>query len=344
MAAQTGTKTPNIIESLLEDPKSFSYFQALRLIYLFQNPGFKTIGQLLRREILITASTSLGFPSADLVKVNYLKKSEIESERGPVLGLTVTFMGLHGSASPLPPFYAQEIKADERQDDDSCKKLFDLISLPSYRHHAEAYFHNKLPFRLLAENDRKYFDILNSLMGLGQGASFDRLEDNLPDLAYLWLLATQSRNARGLEIYINSLINTLDASIEQCLERWVDIPNIQRLQLGSGNLESRSLGRGALVGRKALDVNGKFRISITVKDNKLFNQLSPGGLLRKRLEALIGRYLSSPLVYDLKLTLLIGVAQATRLGASHNSSLGRSSFLSPPKDRPLTIYSPCGLG
>jgi type VI secretion system protein ImpH len=248
-------------------------------------------------------------------------------------------MGLCGSASPLPPFYAQQIVEDAHRDDGSCRILFDLISLPSYRNHAIAYFHNKLAYRLMEKNERSSRDLLLSLMGQAHQALLPKNYSQGGDLAYLSLFSTQTRSAQGLLFYLRGLLRQSDVDLEQCVLRWVPVATQQRCRLGGSNRESRTLGLGAVLGRRCRDRNGKFRLRVKVDKPERLDELSPGAEIRKQLEAAVDLYLTSPLVYDLKITLAPGLAQGVRLGGKPSQGLGLSTFLSPPADTELTLCS-----
>jgi predicted component of type VI protein secretion system len=64
----------------------------------------------------------------------------------------------------------------------------------------------------------------------------------------------------------------------------------------------------------------------------------PGGALRAELEGAVGRYLTSPLVYDILLVLAPGQARGIRLGAP-GSGLGLTAFLSPRPERETRVVS-----
>lgn len=355
MAPQARLKTPDLIDDLIANPKSFAYFQALRLLFLAHHDRFSSPTDLARRGLLVRASIQLGFPAADLIGVLPLQgQPSGQAEDGAVgaapgpahrdllYDLTVTFMGLSGAASPLPPFYAQQIVEDAQEDDDSCKRLFDLISLPSYWNHAEAFFYNQLPFRLMAKNDNSSRDLLHSLMGQGHGGGVNERGQFVDDLAFLPLFATQSRTAHGLISYLEDRLGLRVLGLDQCVLRWVAIPPGQRLRLGGPDLESRALGAGAVVGRQARDLAGQFNLRLAVESPAELEALMPGSPFRSELEEAINLFLTSPLVYELELSLAPGVAKGTRLGSRETRGLGISSFLRPPPGQAMTVHSPAG--
>ncbi|MDR1578407.1 MAG: type VI secretion system baseplate subunit TssG [Deltaproteobacteria bacterium] len=314
-----------MIEELKKDPQGFAYFQALRLLWLSGRERKPSLSEMINQNLIIKCSPDLAFPTADLIAVE---------ERGEDrYNLTVTFMGLVGAVSPLPPFYAREILEDVLNDDYGSSHLIDLITLPSYRHHAAAYFHNKLAFRLLEENDPECWAIVWSLLGLANDEMVAQSEGG--DLAFLSLLSTQTRTADGLLAYIKGSLDLDIEELTQCVPRWVAIPPEQRLTLG-GDRHHRALG-GCCLGQMARDNCGQFNLTIKVTTPELFEGLKPEAPLRRQLEKIVDRFVNAPLVYNLILIFSPGVVPRARLGMG--SALGRWACLSPP-DQPITLHSP----
>jgi type VI secretion system protein ImpH len=346
------------MEELIKNPKSFSYFQAVRLVYLERRAARESLKDVLRRDLRVRADASLGFPASDLsfaersprkkgspglsgshdaglqneeaqneeAQNEEAQNEEVLDDASSLIRLTVTFMGLYGAASPLPPFYAEGILNDVLQDEEGVRELLDLISHASYENHALAYFHNQLPFRLLEDKDPKVRGVLSSLMGRDfyQG-----------DFDFFSLFSIHSRSAAGLSIYLKGKAQIHDLYIEECVLRELSIPIAQRAKLGvSGNI----LGRSALIGQKARDLEGKFRVWIKADSLELFEELMPGGDKRLILDDAIKEYLDSPLVYDIILVIPQKATQGVTLGAQ-KGRLGLSAFLSPTKEGEIRVRS-----
>ncbi|MDR1039582.1 MAG: type VI secretion system baseplate subunit TssG [Deltaproteobacteria bacterium] len=382
-------KALSLEEELLARPGSFSYFQAIRVIRQARTAPGGSMSALVRRGIKIRADTSLGFPGADLVRVERLWPSggpvsaaspagaesvppggrlppgaspgaretappvapgiapgppagtapdarppalpDILDGGGPGYGeyprplyrLTVTFMGLYGAASPLPPFYAQEILQDELNDESATRELFDLISLSSYRSHALAYFYSLLPFSVLELKDPAARGILFALMG----EEF-REEARRDDFRELRLFSTKIRSAGGLMSLLRSTAPGVPLELEECVPRWVAVPPEQRGRLRG---PTARLGRTVLLGGRARDLGGKFRLRAVAKDLDGLEGLMPGGKVFGAIRAAVDRYLEAPLVWDLEIRLPRGAAEGVVLGA-RRGRLGLSAFLAPEKD------------
>src|SRR5262245_320548 len=96
-----------MIPDLLKHCQRFSFFQAVRL--LEQSCASRVpVGQLgpVSQEVIrFRPHASFAFPPSD---IEALEAIHNESDF-PLFLMTVTFLGLYGSDSPLPEFYTEEI-------------------------------------------------------------------------------------------------------------------------------------------------------------------------------------------------------------------------------------------
>jgi type VI secretion system protein ImpH len=238
----------------------------------------------------------------------------------PLYRLTVTFMGLYGAASPLPHFYAQEILQDEQFDERAARELLDLVSLSSYRSHALSYFYSLLAFRVLELNDPVSRQILFAIMGEAY-----REESSAGDFREMKLFATKIRSAPGLVSLLQAAAPGIHLELVENVPRWVDIPGGQRAAVRGG---ASSLGRDMVLGVRARDLSGKFRLRARVRDLEGLEGLMPGGRVYGAVKAAVARYLASPLLWDLEIHLPPGAAEGVALGV-RRGRLGLSAFLSP---------------
>jgi type VI secretion system protein ImpH len=229
-------------------------------------------------------------------------------------------MGLYGAASPLPHFYAEEVLQDELNDERAVRELLDLLSLSSYRSHALAYFYSLLPFRVLEVKDPAARAILFSLMGEEY-----REESRPDDFKELKLFATKIRSSGGLLSLLRAAAPGTPLALEENVPRWVEIPEGQRGALGS---PTGRLGQSALLGVKAKDLAGKFRLRAEARDTGELEGLMPGGRAFGAVSRAVARYLEAPLVWDLEIHLPRGAAKGVTLGAGEGR-LGLSAFLAP---------------
>jgi type VI secretion system protein ImpH len=327
--------------------------------------------RLVRDGLLTRADLDLGFPPSDLVEVeriaDRLSGSTLPSEEKPLEAMgdatglggapfekgpgepiplqnhplyrfTVTFMGLYGSASPLPPFYAQEVLEDYQGDNPGTRDIFDLISYSSYRNHSLAHFARLLPMRILEDGDTRFLTILSSLLGLNlstpkEGGFSDEGVHNIG------IFATKIRHPQGLLLYLTGMLRIEGMVLEECVPRWVPISPEQRLVLGN---QGHNLGVDAILGESVLDLAGMYRLTLPVDSLELLEDLMPGGHKRNLLEKSLSNYLNTPLEHDLKLQVdpqwILGVELGEPKGR-----LGISAFLGvPPGPMLLSAVPPLG--
>jgi predicted component of type VI protein secretion system len=110
MAGQAGGSSPHLNPDpkaglkleLLKEGHAFSFFQVMRLLRFFirQSSGAPKSLSDLDQKIRIKPNLSLAFPASDVECIE-----ELEDHDGAQFLITVNFMGLYGSVSPLPTFY-----------------------------------------------------------------------------------------------------------------------------------------------------------------------------------------------------------------------------------------------
>ena len=317
-------------------PEQFSYFQALRLLALSRRAIDGSMRKTLRRAVTIRADLSMAFPASDLVDVERLE--EPGKEEGQAAShrkrLTVSFMGLYGSASPLPPTYSKRVIDEALDDFSAIRDLLDLISLPSYINHAEAHFHQQLPLRLMEEGDVDLKEILFSLAGLGhRSLRADRGDEVLMDLL---LIPRHVRSARGLSLMLRRRMDLNKVDLRQCEPRVVRLGEEDKIRLGLRG----TLGHDAVLGREARDFKGKFAVLIGVGQPEGLISLMPGGERRSKIEREIAEYLQEPLICDLILRYRPGAERGAVLGEGKFRSLGVHAFVAPPERRLYRLVSP----
>jgi type VI secretion system protein ImpH len=336
--SETGNETLSLSADLEARPESFGYFQALRLLYWANRYDFKSFEDFIRRGVFIRGDASLSFPGTDLVECQKTlspfggetpaPERGFSREEDPLYRLTVTFMGLYGAASPLPPFYAREILQDTQNDLFATRELLDLFAFPLFQAHALAYFKKNLGYRVLWDEDSLIRDILSRILGKPFHAfrtEGNGLWEGQGDLGFISYFASPVRHALGLTTYLSSQPELARARLRECVLRWVEIPPSQRTSLGR---RANVLGESALLGGWAQDYNGKFKLTVPVRDWETLEGFAPGGPTRLKLESAVAQYVDSPLLYDLELILEPGVARGAVLGQGAGR-LGLSAFLSP---------------
>ena len=276
------------MERLKAEPQRFTLGQALRLI------GFTHAGTLAEWDAFIQGNVyvrpwlSLAFPPSELLECE-------ERETTPRFSLTATGFGLYSTMGPLPTFYTEELLDDARRDESIARDFLDIINNHLYHLLYAAEHHNRLERRTVESRRPVPAHIQFCLMG--QAAPSLR-EPGLPQAVLTELLTHRSRSAAQLENYLSHVLGRSDVEVQQCVERRVNIPRIQRCRLGEANAV---LGENAVLGSQVRDSTGKFRLhlhSVSARDMRYF---LPGNAGYTALHEHIRRYLDTPLEYDLVL-------------------------------------------
>jgi len=308
MAAKTWESAAAMIESLLDRGREFSFVQVMRLLRAVLDPGALEQGR-----VLVRPELSLGFPAADVARI---EPTGVDGNRFLVIA---TFMGLYGSATPLPAFYTEELMADETDDRSVCRAFLDIIHQRLYSLYFLCWSKYRLFIRVEEERDLREREKLLCLAGLTEPAAKAGLPDAWPLVRYLGLLTMCPRSAAGLEILLRDAMGMDRISVIQCIKRNVPIPSDQRMRIGLANCR---LGVDTFLGKEVVDRSGKFRVRIGALTKSEFDSFLPGASRREQLAALVRMYVTTPLEFDLELVLAGGEAEPVRLGDPHGPRLG----------------------
>jgi len=323
MAGPDRGTLPAVIGALSDKPQSFSYFQAVRLLKLWTGKNDREGGQAFYDAILrVRPYLSLSFPATDMTDVVITPPTEEAPD--PRVEITATFLGLYGTGSPLPTFYTEEL-LEERSDDKSVSRDFlDILGDRSYIHFYRVWSKYRLMVKTLEEADQDYLGRLYCLLGLGHEELRSRLSRPTAALRYIGLFTQYPRSALGLRTMLADAVEGSRVEVEQCVHRWVPIPDDQRNALGGPNC---SLGEDCWVGHLVEDRMGKVAIELGDLSAERFHELLPGRELNYHVESLIGMYLVEPVEHDLRLKLRPGEVKSAQMGVPLWSRLGYDTWL-----------------
>ncbi|HEX4683842.1 MAG TPA: type VI secretion system baseplate subunit TssG [Gemmatimonadaceae bacterium] len=315
---------------LLDEPTSFSFFQAVRLLTQLRSvQGDRAeIGRWADpgdEVVRFTASTSLAFPASE---IQSLKPDERDAE---ALRMMVNFIGLTGPQGVLPHVYTERASAHARAGDPALRDFLDL-----FHHRAISLFyrswekHRAVVVQELRGEDRLR-DHLLDLAGLGAPGLRNR--SPLPDdlLAfYSGLYAGRTRSADGFARLIGDYFD-VPATVEQFAGAWRRVDAGGQCALGADGDAGR-LGSGVL-GDAAWDPHDGIRLRIGPLDRRQFDAFLPGGAAHEPLRALARFYVDDQMSVDAQLVLahnevsrctLLPPEDAARAGSP---ALGRGTWL-----------------
>ncbi|HKB08000.1 MAG TPA: type VI secretion system baseplate subunit TssG, partial [Candidatus Polarisedimenticolia bacterium] len=279
MEPEERTTDADLIRALAREARLYSFFQVVQLLERAR-PEAAPLGQEgppSREAVRLRPSLSLAFPESDVAAVEVLE----DGERPRVL-VETNFLGLYGSTSPLPTYYAEELLQDTSEES-LVRGVLDLFHhrLLSLLYRCWKKYRPYLQFRPDGRDEFSWR--LLCLMGLGIQEAAERCA--LPTrwlLRYCGLLNQQPRSAAALQCAISDFFEGVPVEVTSYAERWVTIPEESRCRLGS--LNSR-LGVDLQVGERVEDRAGKFRVTLGPMDLDTYISFLPG---RRNLDIVSG--------------------------------------------------------
>lgn len=291
-----------IIQRMLKEGHRFAFFQAVYLLEQYCSSIGKIAhvgeqGPASNECIRFKPDASLAFPLSDIVSI---EKTEIEGSSVPRFNMITSFLGLYGSNSPMPDFYAEDIlQAD--YEESNVRDFLDifhhrLISL-LYRCWLKYRYH----IQYLPNGEDEFSRRVFSLIGMGTPGLRDQLKIPAVNLLrYAGLFMQENRSASGLERLLSDYFDGIPVNIEQCIGRWVKISIEDQASLGKNNSQ---LGAKISIGEMVFDRSGKFRITIKVPNYQMFKRFLPNGDYFRSVKEIVSAYLPAPLDYEIELVL-----------------------------------------
>lgn len=308
------------LSALSRDIREYSLFQAVLLVIDRLREAHPYLSQEdLYDHLEFQANPSLGFPGSDVDRVEFFQEHGQMRAR-----LRFNLIGLVGAGSPLPAFYGEQALGDS-EDGNPTRNFLDLfhhrlqrLMLPIWK---------KYRYRASFESGAidPFSSQLFALIGLGGEEIRLATELNWKRLLpYLGLLSLRAHSAALIEAVLRYYFKHAELTIEQCIERRVQILDEQRNCLG---LTNTLLGESVVLGESVRDRSGKFRIHIRQLDWQRFHEFLPIGLGYQPLCALVRFTLRDPLDYDIRLVLRHEEVRELRIGEQNACRLGWTSWL-----------------
>jgi type VI secretion system protein ImpH len=326
MGAEGGQSVSDLKDQIAgfeRDARRFSFY---RLIYLLERtfPKAPPVGQLgpaSEERVRLRADTSLIFASCDVAELANTKYPDnIERVR-----VTNGFLGLYGSVSPLPTYYAEKLALDDYQGGPQpIREFFDVFHhrLLSLMYRAWTKYRFAVMYRKKGGDPftRRMF----CSVGLDGMKDSETALDRFLFLRYAPILASKSRSARGLDVVLQDMFGVMGVKIEQFVGHWTLIEKPHRNKLGVMN---HQLGESLTIGRYVYDGTGRFNIILGPLSYDDYLTFLPGGKNRPLLRAVVATFTRGQ--QDVMLELHVKTDQAPRwqLGSPRSATLKRTMWL-----------------
>ncbi len=339
MADEDRTPGRPLAELLAPRARRFSFFQLVRLLELCSREAARVgYGGPASAEVLrFRPDTSMAFPASDVADLESIASPDKAKELSRI---TTTFLGLYGSTSPLPSFYAEEILwMDEDQ-----SRVRDFLDL--FHHRLLSLFYrcwSKYRYHVQFEYGER--DQLTPCMFalIGLGTPLLKEETGLPEplrlLHFAGLVNQQPHSASALEGTLSDYFDDLPVEVEQCTGRWV---SIKRGQLASLGMRNCRLSVDCSIGLRVFARRGNFRIWVGPLTYQQFLLFLPDQRKHETLRRIVKLLVNDRLEFDTAFRVL-QPPRLQLLSKGLESSMARLGwttwlFSEPPgKDREETV-------
>ncbi|RYA22262.1 type VI secretion system baseplate subunit TssG [Malaciobacter halophilus] len=269
--------------------------------------------------IKFSSNPSLSFQKSEVSKVIlFEEENDIKAE------ITLNFLGIFGSSSPLPSHYSEMVLYSI----DSDYILHDFLNL--FNHHLQRFIYpiwQKHRYYIQYQNDLKdkFSKYIFSFLGLYSNRLQNNSSLNLRKLIpYIGILFMKHKSAGTLKSILRHYLNHNELEIIQCIEDNYNIPSFQRCSLGDENC---SLNSSFLIGESVKSKNAKFQILLKNVTNQQLLEYSILGFKMKELKDLIAFSLNEPLKHEVCFEVKKEEKESLSLDINAKQFLGINSWI-----------------
>ncbi|RXJ87621.1 type VI secretion system baseplate subunit TssG [Arcobacter sp. CECT 8985] len=308
-----------INETLNENISKYTLPQIIRVVCAYLKKYYiNKSSQELYEIIRFKSNPSLSFQKSEIAKVEFFEDKKLKVE------ITLNFLSIFGSASPMPSHYS-EMVLDSL---DSDQVLYDFLNL--FNHHLQKFVYP------IWQNHRYYIQYKNDLSDRFSkyifsflGLYSNRLENNSSLdlkklLPYLGVLCMKHKSAGTLKSIIRHYLGHFDLEIIQCIKDKYTIPSWQYCKLGDKN---SNLNSSFLIGESVESRNIKFQILLKDVTNQQLIDYSILGEKMKELEELISFSLNEPLKHEVCFEIKKEQKNCLSLSNTQKQFLGINSWI-----------------
>lgn len=313
-----------VAAALRQDPHSFAFFQAVRLLERLR-PECPPVGGWAdpgAEAVRFGVPPSLAFPPSEIQALEL-------REDGPA-AMKVNFFGATGPQGVLPHEYtllvADRLRARDRA-------LADFLDM--FHHRLLSFFYRawqKYRFAAAREDGRE--DVLGEhvldLIGLGPHGSRTSLPFPADALiSRAGLLVPQPRGAAALQQLIEDFFGVA-VEVKQFVGGWYPLGLGDRCRVSDDEEEpANQLGRGAVAGDEIWDQQSKVRLRLGPLDRATYDSFLPGGEAHQPLASLLRFFSHDQYEFEVQLVLSAEDVPGVRLGGEDDTAarLGWSTWI-----------------
>lgn len=321
MAHPDRQTTADLADQLLAGAHRYNFYQLLERLHGLHGDDLEPRwpSEQTRLRVRLGSDPRLTFPVADIYKAERMPQAHDRYR------VCTTFMGLHGTDSPLPSYYLEQVAYEHAQGIGVRPAFFDFFNhyLLSLLHRIWRKYRYYIRFQPGARDG--FSQYIFALLGLNDKQL--RGDTALPWsrlLSFAGVIASRSRAPGTVAGIIAHCFDLEQVQIREFETRAVPTTPRQRVSLGRRNGE---LGSTFMVGSRTRTRSSKFTIVISELDQRQLRDLLPSGIGFDRLRALIDVLLRDGLAYDLELRLKQNALSPFCLHPSRGAHLGWTSFV-----------------
>lgn len=320
MADSAGKPATDLMEFIQGNVTRFSFYQLVSLLEQIRPTapigGAQDPSQ---EKIRFVGTSSVAFPNRDINEMR-----EIPGDHGPRLEIEATFMGLTGSASPLPTPYLEEVLQDDTEVLKDFLDLFNhrLMSL-TYRSWKGA----RLGVQLADDRDQPLVKLALALMGFDFAQT--ELEEAYPTgwlMRWAGLLAQRPRSAHTLQLLLRDAVHP-KIVVEQGAEREVQVSQHLLPRVGSA---VATLGQHMFIGQRIKDRTGGIRVWLGPVSMDEMLKFTPGEPGFVRLKQIVELVVQDYLDYEITVVVPRADVYSPRLGGSPGPRLHVTAWVGQP--------------
>jgi len=343
MPTQKRPSSISVIDSLIENPYRFEFFQAVRVLEKsFINKGIKT--GLAGERICFRNSLTLSFPPSEIeLFTRYSKVVEPDDlpggdseqvavpEQFDTYEITPTFIGLTGPMGAMPRHYTEQlIERESLHRDRAARAFLDVFSNRMVAMFYEAWKKYRLPVQYEQDRKNRFTPLLLALTGCNQDQVRLQLQDGNKDIYdesiahYAGILRQRPVSAWNVRNVLSDYFK-IQIEIEQFVGRWFLIPPDQRTSLSGTYAE---LGVSSFCGERVWQRQTRLRILIGPMSRQQFMSFLPYGKSARSLSRLLALSLGLSFEYEVRLLLKKEDIFSAQLGnLQQPARLGWDTFL-----------------
>jgi type VI secretion system protein ImpH len=322
MPAKKREQPPGVIQQLLDGPQRFQFMQAMRLLLRQLRDEGVAYETALNDVLRFQNSLSLAFPAGD---IEALLSVPAQGAAPRQLIVTPAFIGLLGANGSLPLHHTERIATQEWQHRDTGARAFlDILSSRLVTQLFEAWSKYRLEYRHELQGRDALGPVLAALAGFGAQAT-PQADDVCAN--YAALLRNRPISALAIQRVLSAhfRVPVVLAQFHGC---WDRLPANRLSTLGGPNPR---LGYGATLGVRQWRADLRPRLKIGPLEDDQFQRFLPHGQAAQELAALLGRFGTPRLQYEVRL--LLGSAARRPLSLCTRQpdrarQLGWNAFLS----------------